>query len=110
MINPTQFTSGPWSLKERFNSSDPYEIIGNIDGEFLSDGPRTTYTEVCEIADNDDAKHNARLIAASPLLFATLLTISKYLGKRGADGKGDDEAWALFTQAINTLHQAQVQS
>lgn len=66
----TKHTCGPWQSKSDFDREDRLTIIGNVDGEYVDGVPRCTYTDVCQVEDNDEAIANAWLIAAAPELLA----------------------------------------
>ena len=59
-------TPGPWQAK---NEYEPLTIIGNIDGP---DEGWMRYTDICEVADGEEALANARVMIAAPELLEAL--------------------------------------
>jgi len=64
-------TPGPWQSQHDYDIDGICAIIGNIDGP---DDGRMHFTHICEVMtdDADEARANARLIAAAPDLLEML--------------------------------------
>lgn len=111
----SEHTPGPWQLRERLLASDPFEIIGDIDGDANDDGtPRMIYTEVTEVYDNEDAEANSRLIVAAPDLYEALCNVRKLISEGALTGfnpKDGDWADRLFeSQQMTSKAIAKVKS
>jgi len=74
-------TGDPWELRERFlPNDDPFEIIGNIDGDADDEGRlRMICTEVALIADNADAEANTGFVIFVKNNMKTILAAIEHL-------------------------------
>ena len=68
-------TGGPWTDQGEYRGKEPSRVIGNLDGDCDDGVWRQLYTEVCDIADNEDHDANAAFIINSHADVGYLLSV-----------------------------------